>query len=153
MAIEIVSRSLAVLAAVAFTWVLATGRLPVVPQGRWTVAALFALGLGMCTIAGTRDGIGISSTQPDWLTGVFAALGITAFGVLLGVVFGLNWRLAVAALAVVVAASWLLALGYAIYAGLGTAPSGVITLVVAAIASLAIWRLPRSLPTPISHAQ
>jgi hypothetical protein len=64
MAVELTSRILAILAAVAFSWVLSGRQLPLVPRGRWTVAALFAVGLGMCTLAGTRDGMGTTLTHP-----------------------------------------------------------------------------------------
>jgi len=64
MVVEITSRVLAVIAALAFTLVFTTGRLPVIPKGRWTVIALFALGLAMCTAVGTRDGLGTSLAQP-----------------------------------------------------------------------------------------
>lgn len=140
MAVEITSRILAVTAAVAFTWVLTGRQLPFVPNGRWTVVALFALGLGMCTLAGIRDGVGTSLTQPAWLTGTLAAFGIAAFAVLVGVIVGLPWRIGVLALGLTTAGSWLLALGYGIYAGLDTAPSGVATVIVAAGASLIAWR-------------
>jgi hypothetical protein len=144
MAVELTSRILAVLAAVAFSWVLSGRHLPVIPRGRWSVVALFALGLGMCTVAGTRDGIGTALTQPAWLTAVFAGLGVAALAVLLGVIIGLNWRAGVVSLAIVTASSWVLALGYGIYLGLDSAVSGVITLVVAAAAALYAWRAPRA---------
>jgi hypothetical protein len=142
MAIEIASRLLAVIAAVAFTLVFTTGRLPVIPKGRWTVVALFTLGLAMCTVAGTRDGLGTTLTHPAWLTISLTALGISAFAVLVAVLIGFNWRIGAALLGVVIAASWLLALGYAVYAGLDSAPLGVATLVVAAGTAFTAWRLP-----------
>jgi hypothetical protein len=141
MTIEIASRLLAVIAAVAFTLVFTTGRLPVIPRGRWTVVALFTLGLAMCTVAGTRDGLGTTLTHPAWLTISLSTLGISAFGVLVAVLIGFNWRIGAALLGVVITASWLLALGYAAYAGLDSAPLGLATLVVAVGASFAAWRL------------
>jgi hypothetical protein len=145
MAVELSSRILAILAAAAFSWVLSGRQLPLVPRGRWTVAALFAVGLGMCTLAGTRDVMGPTLTQPAWLTAVFAGLGVAAAAVLLGVIIGLNWRVGVVSLAIVTASSWLLALGYGIYLGLDSTVSGVIALVVAAAAALFAWRAPRAL--------
>ena len=145
MAVELTSRILAVLAAVAFSWVLSGRQLPLVPRGRWTVAALFAVGLGMCTLAGTRDGMGTTLTQPTWLAAVFAGLGVAALAVLLAVMIGLNWRAGVVSLAIVTASSWLLALGYGVYLGLDSTVSGVIALVVAAAAALFAWRAPRAL--------
>ena len=145
MAVELTSRILAVLAAVAFSWVLSGRQLPVIPRGRWTVAALFAIGLGMCTLAGTRDGMGTTLTQPAWLTAVFAGLGVAALAVLLGVIIGLNWRVGVVSLAIVTASSWLLALAYGIYLGLDSTVSGVIALVATAVAALFAWRAPRAM--------
>jgi hypothetical protein len=146
MAIEIGSRLLAVIAAVAFTLVFTTGRLPVIPKGRWTVVALFTLGLAMCTVAGTRDGLGTTLAHPAWLTISLTisltTLGISAFAVLVAVLIGFNWRIGTALLGVAIAASWLLALAYAVYAGLDTAPFGLVTLAVAAGAGFAAWRLP-----------
>ncbi|HTI29871.1 MAG TPA: hypothetical protein VL687_05905 [Methylomirabilota bacterium] len=142
MAIELASRVLAVVTAVAFTIVLTTGRLPIIPKGRWTVVALFALGLGMCTVAGTRDGLGTSLAPPGWLSATLAALGISAFVVLLAVLLGLDWRAGVAGLGLLIGSSWALVLGYAVVAGLETAPLGLATLVVAAGAAFAVWRLP-----------
>jgi len=144
MAVELTSRILAILAAAAFSWVLSGRQLPLVPRGRWTVAALFAVGLGMCTLAGTRDGVGTTLTQPAWLTAVFAGLGVAALAVLLGVIIGLNWRVGVVSLAIFTASSWLLALGYGIYLGLDSTVSGVIALVVAAAVALFAWRAPRA---------
>jgi hypothetical protein len=142
MAIEIASRALAVVVAMAFTAVLTTGRLPVIPRGRWTVVSLFALGLGMCTLAGMRDGLGTALAPPGWLNATLAALGIAAFGVLLAVLVGLDWRIGVAGVGLLVASSWALVLGYAVFARLETAPLGVATLAVAAGAALAVWLLP-----------
>jgi hypothetical protein len=142
MAIELASRVLAVVAAMAFTVVLTTGRLPIIPKGRWTVVALFALGLGMCTLAGTRDGLGTTVAPPGWLNASLAALGISAFTLLVAVLVGLDWRIGVTGLGLLVASSWALVLGYAIFAGLATAPLGLATLAVAAGAALAVWRLP-----------
>ena len=142
MAIEIASRVLAVVAAMAFTAVLTTGRLPIIPRGRWTVVALFALGLGMCTLAGMRDELGTTVALPGWLNASLAALGIAAFGVLVAVLVGLDWRIGVTGLGLLIATSWALVLGYAIFAGLETAPLGAATVVVAAGAALAVWRLP-----------
>jgi hypothetical protein len=140
MAIEIASRLPAVVAAVAFTLVFTTGRLSIVPRGRWTVVSLFAIGLVMCTLAGMRDGLGTTLNQPEWLTTAFTALGFSAFGVLLAVLIGLNWRIGVVGLAVVISASWLLALWYEVFAGLDTALVGIGTLLVAAGACFAIAR-------------
>jgi hypothetical protein len=142
MAIEIVSRVLAVFAAIGFTLVFTTGRLPIIPKGRWTVVALFAVGLGMCTVAGMRDELGATLSQPAWLTGVFTALGFSAFGVLLAVLIGMSWRIGVVGLAVLIGASWILALGWAVYAGLDTALLGVATLLVVVGASLTFGRMP-----------
>jgi len=142
MAIEIASRVLAVMAVVAFTLVFSTGRLPVIPKGRWTMVALFTLGLAMCTVAGIRDGLGTTSSSPAWLTISLTTLGISAFAVLVAVLIGFNWRIGTALLGVAVAASWLLTLAYAVYAGLDTAPFGLATLAVAAGAGFAAWRLP-----------
>jgi len=139
MVVEITSRVLAVIAALAFTLVFTTGRLPVIPKGRWTVIALFALGLAMCTAVGTRDGLGTSLAQPTWLAAVFTALGFSSAGLLLAVLVGLNWRIGVVGLAGTIAASWLLALGFAVYSGADTALLGMATLVVAAGASFAVW--------------
>jgi hypothetical protein len=139
MVVEIISRVLAVIAAAAFTFVFTTGRLPMIPKGRWTVATLFALGLAMCTVAGTRDGLGTSLAQPAWLTAVFTALGFSSVALLLAVLVGLNWRIGVVGLAGLIATSWLLAFGGGIYSGLDTAPSAMATVVVAAGASFAVW--------------
>jgi len=151
--VEIASRVLAVVAAVAFSWVLTGRELPLVPRGRWTVAVLFALGLGMCTLAGTRDGIGTTTlTQAAWLSSVLAVLGVAAAAVTLSVIIGLSWRVGVVALAIATAGSWLLALGYGIYAGLDTAASGVVTLVVAAATALVVWRAPSAWHSPPTAA-
>src|SRR6185312_5320582 len=116
---------------------------------RWTVSALFALGLAMCTVAGTRDGIGPDAFQPNWLATAFTALGITAMAVLLAALAGLSWRLASAALAIVIGLNWLLALADAFGAGLQTVPSGVLTLGVAAVLVIGIGRTtPRGSAVP-----
>ncbi len=73
------------MAAVAFTLVFSTGRLPGIPKGRWTIVALFALGLAMCTVA-IRDGLGTTSSSPAWLTISLTTLGISAFAVLAAVI-------------------------------------------------------------------
>jgi len=152
MVVEIASRVLAVVAAVAFSWVLTGRELPLVPRGRWTVAVLFALGLGMCTLAGTRDGIGTTLTQAAWLSSVLAVLGVAAAAATLSVIIGLSWRVGVVALAIATAGSWLLALSYGIYAGLDTAASGVVTLLVAAAAALVVWRAPSAWHSPPAAA-
>lgn len=152
MVVEIASRILAVVAAVAFSWALTGRPLPLIPQGRWTVAVLLVLGFGMCTLAGTRDGIGTTLTQPAWLTSVLAVLGVAAAAVTLGVLIGLSWRVGVVAIAIATAGSWLLALGYGIYAGLDTAASGVVTLLVAVAAALVVWRAPSAWHTPPAAA-
>jgi hypothetical protein len=144
MAIEIASRLLAVIVAVAFTLVFASGRLPVIPRGRWTVVALFALGLAMCTLAGTRDGLGTTLAAPYWLTSTLAAFGIAATLTLIAVLVGLDWRLGVIGLGIAFAASWTVTLTYAIYAHLESAQLGVVTLVIAAAAAFAVWRLPHA---------
>jgi hypothetical protein len=133
MALELLSRLLALVAVVAFTWIFASGRLPVIPAGRWTVAALFAVGLGMCTLAGVRDGITGADLQPTWLTTAFSALGFAALAILLAALVGLSWRVAVVGLAAVIGALWLVALGFAVAVGLPSAPSGVVTLVVGGV--------------------
>lgn len=152
MAIDLVSRLLAVIAAVAFTWVLSGRQLPIIPAGRWTVAALFAIGLALCAVAGMRDDLGTGSAQPAWLVTTLSILGISAGIALLAVVVGANWRAGVLVLAAVTAASWVLTLGYAMYAGLDTAVSGAATLIVALGASLAAWRIPSGRLTPVAPA-
>jgi hypothetical protein len=141
MALELLSRLLALVAVAAFTWIFATGRLPVIPAGRWTVAALFALGLGMCTLAGLRDGTGTDAPQAPWLTTAFSALGVAAMAILLAALVGLSWRVAVLGLAAVIGSSWLLALGVALCAGLASAPSGLVTLVAGGFVAFVTWRL------------
>ena len=152
MAVEIASRILAVGAAVAFSGVLTGRQLPLIPRGRWTVVVLLALGFGMCTLAGTRDGIGTTLTQPAWLTSVIALLGVAALAATLGVLIGMSWRVGVVALAIVTAGSWLLALGYGVYAGLDTTASGLATLVAAVAATLVAWRTPRAWHGPPAAA-
>jgi len=66
-------------------------------------------------------------------------LGFSSAGLLLAVLVGLNWRIGVVGLAGTIAASWLLALGFAVYSGADTALLGMATLVVAAGASFAVW--------------
>jgi hypothetical protein len=147
MAIEIVSRLLTLAVVAAFAWLLARGRLPVVPPGRWTVAILFVAGLGMCTLAGIRDGIGPDSVQPDWLTTTFGALGIGAAAVLLAVILGLGWRMGTALLAGLIAFNWVLAFGYGWATGSASVGWGVVTLLAGAVIWLFVTRwsaLPRA---------
>ena len=140
MAIELSSRLLAVIATVGFTLVFTTGRLPVVPQGRWTFVVLFALGLTMCTVAGIRDGLDTPPFSGAWEASVQAALGIAAFALLLAVLVGLDWRLGVVLLGVQVAASWLLALGQALSNDPTRAGIGIATLATALVAASVTWR-------------
>jgi hypothetical protein len=146
MAIELTSRLLAVIAVAAFTWILRTGRLPLIPTGRWTVVTVFGLGLAMCTVAGTRDAIGTTVIQPGWLTAAFVGLGVAGVTVLLLGLVGLNWRVAVAALGLIIGASWLAAFGYALYAGLDSAVSGAVTFVLSAGVAVAVWFFPHRSP-------
>jgi hypothetical protein len=97
----------------------------------------------LAVIAGTRDGLGTSLAQPAWLTAVFTALGFSSLAVLLAVLVGLSRRIGVVGLAGLIAASWLLAFGYAVYSGLDTALSGMATVVVVAGASFAVWTVSR----------
>jgi hypothetical protein len=152
MALELLSRLLAVAALMALTWIFAVGRLPIIPAGRWTVAALFALGLGMCTLAGMRDGTGAAELQPAWLTTIFSALGVAAMAILLAALVGLSWRVAVVGLAAVIGSSWLLALGFAVAVGLPSAPSGVVTLVVGGFVAFLTWRLAIGAHAPLLRA-
>jgi hypothetical protein len=152
MAIELATRLLAVIAAVAFTSVLSGRQLPIIPTGRWTVAALFALGLALCTVAGMRDDLGTGSAQPEWLVTTLSIFGISAGIALLAVLVGANWRAGVLALAAVTTASWVLTFAYAMYAGLGTAVSGAATLIVAVGVSMAAWRIPSGRPNHVAHA-
>jgi hypothetical protein len=140
MATEILSRVLAVVVVAAFAVMVARGRLPIIPPGRWTVLGFAVAGLGMCTLAGTRDGIGSGDALPDWLSAVSAGPGIAAMTVSAAVVVGLQWRIGLAALAAVIAGNWLIVLSYAIASGSETAVSGAITLVVAVVVFGAITR-------------
>ena len=115
MVVEIASRLLAVIAAVAFTAVLTGGQLPLMPKGRWTFAVLFGLGLTMCTFAGVRDGVTGPALAGSWPSAVLAGIGASAFVLLVAVLIGFSWRLGVAMLAVQVSTSWLLVLGQAFY--------------------------------------
>jgi hypothetical protein len=142
MALDIFSRLLAVVAAVAFASVLTHRSLPMLPPGRWTVFALFALGFGMCTIAGIRDGLGAPATTPLWLMVVNGVFGVLAIVSLAAVLVGFDWRLGSALLGLAVVGSWLVALGYAIWIGLPSALLGISTLVVATGAAVFIWRAP-----------
>jgi hypothetical protein len=152
MALELLSRLLAVAAVGAFTWIFAAGRLPVVPGGRWTVAAMFAFGLGMCTLAGVRDGIGGAELQPTWLTTLFSALGVAAMAILIAALVGLSWQVAVVGLAAVMGLSWLLALGFAVAVGLPSAPTGVVTLVAGGVVAFLTWRLASGARAPLLRA-
>ncbi len=148
MVLEIVSRVLAVMAAVAFALVLAGQGVPLVPKGRWTVAVLFALGLVTCTVAGIRDGLGTSFVAPTWLTTVNAMLGVGAVVVLIAVLIGFSWRMGVALLAAAIGASWISALAFAITAGLPGVWMGIVTLLIALVSvALVAWRptVPRAL--------
>jgi hypothetical protein len=151
MTTEILSRLVAVVVVAGFAWLLADGRLPLIPAGRWTVLAFFVAGLGMCMLAGIRDGIGPGLTQPGWLAVVFTALGMLASVTVLAVLAGASWRLGVVVLGAVIAANWFLAFGYAFATGSDTVLSGAITLLVAVAAWAAIARL--SIPLrPIPRA-
>jgi len=151
MGIELASRLLAVIAAVGFTLVLTTGRLPVVPKGRWTFVVLFALGLTMCTVAGIRDGISSPPTG-SWETSVQTALGIAAFALLLAVLIGFDWRLGIALLGIQMAASWLLALAQAASDDLMRAGIGIATLAVAFVAATITLAMSSAEPTAIGSA-
>lgn len=152
MAAEIVSRLLAVLVAVGFTLILTTGRLPVVPKGRWTFVVLFALGLTMCTVAGIRDGLGTTPGAGSWETSMQTALGIAAFALLLAVLIGFDWRLGVLLLGVQIAASWMLALAQAASDDPGRAGIGIATLAVAFVAATITLGLSSKGPIPIGPA-
>jgi hypothetical protein len=152
MAIEITSRLLALVTTVAFTLVLTTGQLAMIPKGRWTFVVLFGLGLTMCTVAGTRDGLGTALAQPGWLSAIFAAIGISASGLLIAVLIGLDWRLGVTLLGVQISASWLLALGYAVYAGRDDAVVGLATLALALGSAPITWRLATQGRPPVDAA-
>jgi hypothetical protein len=141
MAIDIASRLLAVAAAVAFTVVLTTGRLPVIPRGRWTFVVLFGLGLTMCTIAGFRDGLGTTSGLGAWQTSIQAAIGISAFALLLAVLIGFDWRLGVVILGLQTAASWLLAMTQTFTTDPVKAGIGVAALAAALVAAAITWDL------------
>jgi len=151
MLIELASRLLAVVAVVGFTLVLTTGRLPVVPKGRWTFVFLFALGLTMCTVAGMRDGLNTPPTG-SWETSVQTALGIAAFVLLLAVLIGFDWRFGVALLSVQMAASWMLALAQAASADPMRAGIGIATLAVAFVAATITLTMNSTGPTAIGSA-
>ena len=135
MATDILSRTLAVVVVAGFAWLLAHGRLPLVPPGRWTVFAFFAAGMGMCTLAGVRDGIGPESAVPTWLSAAFAGLGLAATATMLAVLVGMSWRLGTVILGALIATNWFLALGYAVAIGSDAVLSGAITL----LAAIAVW--------------
>jgi hypothetical protein len=116
--------------------------IPMLPDGRWSVFALFALGFGMCTVAGIRDGLGAPATTPSWLMVVNGAFGVLAIVSLAAVLVGFDWRVGSALLGLAVVGSWLVALGYAISIGLPSALLGSITLVIATGAAVFIWRAP-----------
>jgi uncharacterized membrane protein YeiB len=151
MAIEITSRFLALVTTVAFTLVLTSGQLAMIPKGRWTFVVLFGLGLTMCTVAGTREGVGTALAQPGWLSAILAAIGISASLLLIAVLIGLDWRLGVTLLGVQISASWLLALGYAVYAGRDDAIVGLATLALALGSASITWRLAQGRP-PVGAA-
>lgn len=148
MLVELASRLLAVLAAIAFTLVLTRREIPLIPKGRWTFVALFALGLGMCTIAGIRDGIGGSAASPPWLTAVNGIFGAAAVVLLVAVLLGFNWRVGVALLAAAVGGSWITALAFAITAGLPVAGTGIATLVIVLGCVTGLTWTPRARRTP-----
>lgn len=127
MVVDIVSRLLAVAVAIAFTLVLARGRLPLLGEGRWTFVSLYAAGLAMCIVGGIRDGAGTSVILPNWLTTVEAILGFAATALLVAVLAGFSLRLATTLLALVMAGLWLAALGFSIAVGLPSAPLGIAT--------------------------
>jgi hypothetical protein len=130
MVIEFGSRLLAIVVTVAFTLDLTREEIPMLPRGRWTVVALFALGFGMCMLAGMRDGIGTSEVAPLWLKALNATLGTIAIGVVIAVLIGFSWRLGAALLAAAVAASWVSSLAFAVSAGSPSAGTGIVTLLV-----------------------
>jgi hypothetical protein len=144
MSTEILSRLLTLAVVAGFAWVLARGRLPVIPPGRWTVAAFAAAGLGMCALAGIRDGIGADASLPAWLTTVFAGFGIGAAVVVLAVIVGVSWRIGILALAGLIAVNWAVAFGWAIASGAPAVVSGWITLAAAAATWFAVrWMAAR----------
>jgi len=128
MLLDVVSRLLAVALAIAFTQVLTRGKLPSIPEGRLTIAALYGAGLALCILGGFRDGAGTAVILPSWLTTLEAILGLVATALLLAVLTGFNVRLATALLALVTASLWLATLGFSIAVGLPSAPLGIATL-------------------------
>lgn len=138
MALELISRLLAVVLAIAFTLALTRGQIPGIPKGIWTFLALFAVGFGLCTIGGIRDGLGTSVVSPTWLTVLNGGLGIASMLLLAAIPLGLSPRLGVALLAVAAGTSWLAALVFAISAGLSSAPLGIVTLAVITVSVFAI---------------
>ena len=145
MALELISRFLAVVLAIAFALVLIRGEIPLVPRGIWTFLALFVVGFSLCTLGGIRDGMGTTVEAPSWLAILNAALGIASMGLLGAVIIGLSWRTSVALLAVATGGSWLASLAYAISAGLSTALLGLVTLAVIVV-SVALIAWPGAAP-------
>jgi hypothetical protein len=144
MSTEVLSRLLTLAVVAAFAWLLARGRLPVIPRGRWTALAFAAAGLGMCTLAGMRDGIGAEASLPTWLAIVFTGLGIGAAIAVLAVILGVNWQIGIVAVGALIAVNWAFAFGWAIATHAPSVVSGWITLAAAAVTWFAVgWMADR----------
>jgi hypothetical protein len=108
------------LGAAGFVYTVTIGGSPLGLSGHSAFAILWAIGLGMSILAGTRDSVPTASGQPDfsalgWTMGPLMALGFAAMAMLPAVLLGASFPPIggvpgeFAALATIIAIKWVLA--------------------------------------------